>query len=60
MKFENVLERHRVLLNRNWPAVAEAQVERLYGGDPAKEYLLLPGANTSAFERIHWLYSPRP
>lgn len=56
MKFENVLERHRILMTRNWRAVAEAQWERLYGGDPAKEYLLLDGANSTAHERIHWQY----
>lgn len=54
MKFENVLERHRALMARNWRAVAEAQWERLYGANPAMEYLLLPGANTTAHERIIW------
>lgn len=56
MKFENVLERHRVLMTRNPLVVAEAQWEKLYGSNPAMEYLLLPGANSTAYERIHWQY----
>lgn len=56
MKFPNVLERHRALMRKNWRALAESQFERLYGIDPKKEYLLMPGANATSHERIHWQY----
>lgn len=54
MKFENVLQRHRDLLAKNWYATGEAQHEKLYGGDLKKEFLLMSGANTTAHARIRW------